>query len=162
FTIERLEPNARRCMPPYRLGFYQIALISNYGETEFNLNTDLLNLAGFPLLFVVPRQVFSWLRDNRMSASFMLISYVVPTISFSDLINDFPFLKISEKNMLLLSEEQHKSLVYDMKRMYSVSKAPHPYQGKMLEGMLASLLYYCKAIFEESKTEEYQLSRSQI
>ena len=162
FTIESLEPSAKRFMPPYRQGFYQIALMSNYGETEFNLNTDLLNLEGFPMLFVIPGQVFSWVRDKRMTGYFMLFKKEFLGNSFSDLINDFPFLKISEKNMLLLSEEEHKSLVFDMERMYSVSKNPHPYQGKMLEGMLASLLYYCKAIFERSKTVEYQMSRSQI
>ena len=52
-TIESLEPTARRCMPPYRQGFYQIALMSNYGKTQFNLNTDLLNLEGFQVFNLV-------------------------------------------------------------------------------------------------------------
>ena len=28
YSLEGLEPSARRCMPPYRQGFYQIGLLS--------------------------------------------------------------------------------------------------------------------------------------
>lgn len=82
--------------------------------------------------------------------------------SFPNLTNDFPFLKISENNSLVLTEEEYKSLLYDMKRMDSVAKSPHPYQERMLEGMLGSLLYFCRAIFERNQTTENHLTRSQL
>jgi len=49
-----------------------------------------------------------------------------------------------------------------MERMLSVFENPHPYQEKMLEGMLVSMLYNCKAIYERFKTTENQMSRGQI
>jgi len=162
FPAENLEPSARRCMAPYRQGFYQIGLVNNYGSTEFNLNTDKLNLKGNPLFFVIPGQVFSWVRDKSMTGFFIMFRKEFLGKSFPNLTNDFPFLKITENNSLVLTEEEYKSLLYDMKRMDSVSKSPHPYQERMLEGMLGSLLYFCRAIFERSKTTENHLSRSQI
>ena len=82
--------------------------------------------------------------------------------TFPDLNKDFPFLKMTENSVMMLTKEEHESLNFDIERMHSVFKSPHPYQEKMLEGMLGSLLYYCKAIYERHKTTENHLSRSQI
>ena len=161
FKADSLEPTTRRCMPPYRQGFYQIGLLNNFGDTEFNLNTDILNLEGHPLFFVVPGQFFSWFRDKNLQGYFIMFKKEFLGNSFSDLVNDFPFLKISENNFMMLSSEEYRSLSFDMERIYSVSRNPHPYQEKMLEGMLVSLLYFCKAIFgKNSRTDNY-VSRPQ-
>ena len=162
FHAESLEPSARRCMAPYRQGFYQIGLFSNYGNTEFNLNADMLNLEGHPLMFVIPGQVFSWVRDKNMTGFFIMFKKEFLGKSFPNLIEDFPFLKISENNSFVLTELEYKSLLYDMERIDSVFKNPHPYQERMLEGMLGSLLYFSKAIFERYKTTEKHLSSAQV
>src|SRR5690606_34662842 len=162
FHAESLEPSARRCMAPYRQGFYQIGLLNNYGNTEFNVNADMLNLEGKPLLFVIPGQVFSWVRDKNMTGFFIMFRKEFLGKSFPNLVNDFPFLKITENSSLVLTEEEYKTLQFDLERMDSVFKSPHPYQERMLEGMLGSLLYFCKAIFERNKTTDNHLSRSQI
>lgn len=159
---ESLEPSATRCMAPYRQGFFQIGLLSEYGSTQFNLNTNTLNLGGYPLLFVIPGQIFSWVRDKDLAGFFIMFKKEFLGKSFPNLLDDFPFLKLTENKDLVLTEEEHKTLLYDMKRIYSVSQNPHPYQERMLEGMLGSLLYFCKAIFDRNKTTEYHLSRSQV
>lgn len=79
-----------------------------------------------------------------------------------NLIEDFPFLKMSENQVLMMTKDELNSLLFDAKRMISVFQNPHPYQEKMLEGMLVSILYYCKAIFERHKTTENSLSRGQV
>ncbi len=162
FAVEELEPSARRCMPPYRQGFFQIVLLTNTGNSKLNLNTDWLKLGDFPLLFVVPGQVFSWVRDEKMAGMEVMFSKEFLINTFPNLVEDFPFLKITENSMMMLTQEEHESLFFDLQRMQSVFNNPHPYQEKMLEGMLGSLLYFCKAIYERHKTTENHLSRSQI
>ncbi len=162
YHAESLEPSARRCMAPYRQDFYQIGLLSDYGSTEFNLNADTVKLEGYPLLFVIPGQIFSWVRDKNMTGFFIMFKKEFLAKSFPDLVGDFPFLKITENYSFVLTKEEHKTLFYDIERMNSVFKNPHPYQERMLEGMLGSFLYFCKAIFERNKTTENHLSRSQI
>ncbi len=162
FKADSLEPTTRRCMPPYRQGFYQIGLLYDFGKTEFNLNTDVLNLEGHPLFFVVPGQFFSWFRDKNLKGYFIMFKKEFLNNSFSDLLHEFPFLKISENNLLMLSAEEYRSLSFDMERMFSVSKNPHPYQEKMLEGMLASFLYFCKAIFEKNTQTNNYISRPHL
>lgn len=162
FHAESLEPSARRCMAPYRQGFFQIGLLRDYGSTEFNLNADPLNLEGYPLLFVIPGQIFSWVRDKDMKGYFINFKKEFLGKSFPNLVDDFPFLKFTENNSMAMTEAEHQSLLYDVERMDSVFQNPHPYQGRMLEGMLGSLLYFCKAIYERNKTTENHLSRSQV
>lgn len=162
FQIEDMGTIARMCMPPYRQGFYQIGLLNYTGTSELNLNTDVLELEGFPLWFVVPGQVFSWVRDEKMSGYYVMFRKEFLINTFPDLNKDFPFLKMTENSVMMLTKEEHESLNFDIERMNSVFKNPHPYQEKMLEGMLGSLLYFCKAIHERHKITENHLSRSQI
>ena len=79
-----------------------------------------------------------------------------------NVVEDFPFLKMSERSLLMLTKEEHESLLFDAQRMHSVFENPHPYQEKMLEGMLVSFLYFCKAVYERYKTTENHLTRAQV
>jgi len=160
--IESISPSARVCMPPYKQRFYQITLLSNAGQSKFNLNTDWLVLEEFPLWFVVPGQVVSWVRDQSMRG--FQISFkkeFLPSVA-PNLIEEFPFLKISENSALMLTKVEYDSLFFDSQRIHSVYKNPHPYQEKMLEGMVLSYLYFCKAVYERHKSIEGILSRAQL
>ena len=162
YEIERLEPTARRCMPPYRQGFYHIGFLSYVGNSKLNINTDWLTMEGFPLWFVVPGQVFSWVRDEKMAGFNIMFKKEFLRNSVSNIVENFPFLKMSESNVLMLTKEEHESLVFDAQRMHSVFQNPHPYQEKMLEGMLVSFLYFCKAVYERHKSVENHLTSAQI
>lgn len=161
YAIERLEPSALRCMPPYRQGFYHIGLLSYAGESKLNINTDWLQIKEYSLWFVVPGQVFSWVRDERMAGYNIMFKKEFLTNVVSNLTEDFSFLKMSESKVLMPTKEEHESLLFDAQRMNSVFDNPHPYQEKMLEGMLVSFLYFCKAVHERYKTSENHLTRAQ-
>src|SRR5690606_39760809 len=80
----------------------------------------------------------------------------------SNVLEDFPFLKMSENKIMMLTKEAHDSLIFDAQRMNSVFQNPHPYQEKMLEGMLVTFLYFCKAVHERHKSTENHLTRAQM
>tara|TARA_B100000586_G_C20108335_1_gene428571 strand:- start:2053 stop:2808 length:756 start_codon:yes stop_codon:yes gene_type:complete len=149
-------------MPPYRQGFYQIGLLSYVGESKLNLNTDWLTLEDYPLWFVVPGQVFSWVRDEKMAGFNIMFRKEFLMNVVDNVIEDFPFLKMSERSLLMLTKEEHDTLYFDAQRILSVFQNPHPYQEKMLEGMLVSFLYYCKAVYERYKSTENHLTRAQV
>lgn len=162
FAVEDMNPSSRRCMPPYRQGFYQIGLLNYTGRSKFNINTDLVDFEKHPLWFVVPGQVISWVRDEKISGYYVLFRKEFLMNTFPDINNEFPFLKMTERSMMMLAQDEHESLNVDLQRMHAVFKSPHPYQERMLEGMLGSLLFFCKAIYERHKTTENHLSRAQI
>ena len=161
YELGSLEPAARRCMPPYRQGFYQIGILSYVGESKLNINTDWVSPNEYPLWFVVPGQVFSWVRDEKMAGYSIMFSKEFLKNMVDHALEDFPFLKMSERSLFMLTKEEHKSLLFDAQRMHSVFKNPHPYQERMLEGMLASFLYFCKAVSERYITTESHLTRAQ-
>ena len=161
FTMESLEPSARRCMPPYRQGYYQIGILSESAGARINLNTNAVDLEQFPLWFVVPGQVFSWVRDPNTKGIHIQFRKEFISQTIPELTETFPFLKITENSVFLMTFEEQRSLEIDMQRMLSVFENPHPYQEKMLEGMLVALLYNCKSIYERFKTKESHLSRKQ-
>ncbi|AXG68864.1 arabinose operon regulatory protein [Kordia sp. SMS9] len=162
FTLESLDPSCRKCMPPYRQGFYQIGILSATGNSKINLNTNEVALEQLPLWFVVPGQVFSWVRDSETKGYHIQFRKEFISSTVTNLTEEFPFLKLSENSVFLMTSEEQASLEFDMKRMHSVFQNPHPYQEKMLEGMLVSVLYNCKSIYERYKTTESHLSRGQI
>ncbi|GAA3515211.1 helix-turn-helix domain-containing protein [Aquimarina addita] len=162
FTLQSLNPTARMCMPPYRQGFYQIGILSNTGMSEINLNTNEVKLEQSPLWFVVPGQVFSWVRDKKTVGYHIQFRKEFISKTIVNLTEEFPFLKLVENSVFLMKSEEQKSLELDMQRMYSIFQNPHPYQEKMLEGMLISVLYNCKSVYERYKTTESHLSRAQV
>ncbi len=162
FTLESLDPTTRRCMPPYRQGFYQIGILSNAGSSQININTNEVKLEKLPLWFVVPGQVFSWVRSPETAGYHIQFRKEFVTEIVQNLTAEFPFLKLAENSVFLMTPEEQKSLELDMQRMHSVFQNPHPYQEKMLQGMLVSVLYNCKSIYERFKTTESHLSRGQV
>lgn len=162
YTIEKLEASARRCMPPYRQGFYYIGLLSYVGGSTLNINTNKLTKEELSLWFVVPGQVFSWVRDEKMAGYNIIFKKEFLMHAVPNLVEDFPFLKMSESKVLMPTKEEHDSLLFDAQRMNSVFDNPHPYQEKMLEGMLVSFLYFCKAVYERHKSSENHLTRAQM
>jgi AraC-like DNA-binding protein len=161
-AIGKLEPAASRCMPPYRQNFYQLALLTYVGKSRLNINTDWLELGEHPLWFAVPGQVVSWVRDEKIAGYNILFKKEFLMQSIPHLTEEFPFLKMSENRVFMLNQEELDSLLFDAERMISVFENPHPYQEKMLEGMLVSILYFCKAVYERHKSVESSLSRAQF
>ena len=162
FTLESLEPTCTRCMPPYRQEFYQIGILSDTSGSEINLNTNEVKLKELPLWFVVPGQVFSWVRSSDTKGYHIQFKKEFVSKTIQNLTSEFPFLKLAENSVFLMTPEEQKSLALDMERMHSVFQNPHPYQEKMLEGMLISILYNCKSVYERFKTTESTLSRKQV
>src|SRR5690554_1955085 len=162
YAIERMEPTARRCMPPYRQGFYYIGLLSYVGESKLNINTESLTKEELTLWFVVPGQIFSWVRDEKMAGYNIMFKKEFLMHAVPNLVEEFPFLRMSENKVLIPTTEERDSLLFDAQRMNSVFDNPHPYQEKMLEGMLVSFLYFCKAVHERHKSTENHLTRAQM
>ena len=162
YAMEKLEPSARRCMPPYRQGFYYVGLLSYVGESKLNINTDILTNDELSLWIVVPGQIFSWVRDEKMAGYNIMFKKEFLVHSVPNLVEEFPFLRMSENKVLIPTTEERDSLLFDAQRMNSVFDNPHPYQEKMLEGMLVSFLYFCKAVHERHKSTENHLTRAQM
>jgi len=159
--LSSLHSDSVLTMPPFRQDFYLVSLTQT-GKTKINVNTYNAALDRRLLWFVVPGQVISWVRDPNFKGYHLLFKEEFVKRTISNLQSEFPYLRFTENSMFDTTEEEQRWLELDMERMLSVFENPHPYQEKMLEGMLVSMLYNCKAIYERFKTTENQMSRGQI
>jgi len=160
-SIDSLSPSTVISMPPFRQGFYLISL-TRTGKTRINVNTRDTTLDNQLLWFVVPGQVFSWVRDPSFEGYHLLFTEEFVRSTIPDLQAEFPFLRFSENSIFHTTDQEQRWLELDMERMLSVFQNPHPYQEKVLEGMVVSMLYNSKSIYERFKTSENQLSRGQV
>jgi len=160
-TIGSLNPSTVLSMPPFRQGFYLISL-TRTGKTRINVNTRDTALDKQLLWFVVPGQVISWIRDPDFEGYHLLFTEEFIRRTIPNLQAEFPFLRFSENSVFHTTDEEQRWLELDMERMLSVFQNPHPYQEKVLEGMVVSMLYNSKSIYERFKSSENQLSSGQL
>jgi len=159
-AIGSLSSSTVLAMPPFRQGFYLISL-TRTGKTRINVNTRDTALDKQLLWFVVPGQVISWVRDPNFEGYHLLFTEEFIRRTIPNLQTEFPFLRFSENSVFHTTDEEQRWLELDMERMLSVFQNPHPYQEKVLEGMLVSMLYNSKSIYERYKTSENRFSRGQ-
>ena len=157
FTMESLEPTTKSFMPPYKQGFFQIALLNDAGDGSIDLNTKQSHLGGLPLWFVVPGQVYSWVRDPNTKGYHVAFKKGFLANTFTDFYEEFPFLKLSENYVFRTNPEEHASIASDMERILQLFNETHPYQVKRLSGVLSALLYNCKAVYERYSFEAHHL-----
>ena len=152
FTLQSLEPTCTRCMPPYRQGFFQVGLLSDAGNSSIDLNTNAVSLQGLPLWFVVPGQVFSWVRDPQARGYHIQFNKEFLPNLVGDFYEEFPFLKLTENNVFFTSEAEHQAIEAEMANILAVFEQQQPYHEQRLKGLLVSLLYNCKAVYERHAT----------
>lgn len=162
FSIELLDSKTHKFMPPYRQGYYLIGLLSYFGNTKLNVDTDYVQAMESTLIFVVPGQVFSWLRDQNTTGYFVLFKKEFITSLSTDYISEFPFLKITEPNNYILNKDEYSQIECFIQQIIEVFNSENNYQDKILQHLLFATLYFCKSIHNQYSKVEESLSKSRV
>ena len=162
YSIESLSASTKEYMPPYRQDFYQIGLLNYVGDSRLSLDSSDLDVDEYSLWFVVPGQVFSWVRDPNIKGINILFKKEFISGLVSDFREEFPFLNTTENKVLKLSKKEYKILLTDIERIKSIYSTEFPYQKNMLQGVLFSFLYFTKGIFERVKSKQTHFTRGQV
>lgn len=142
---------------PFR-DFYQISMLNNLNHTQLVLNGSPLNLPPYSILATVPENVISWINTGKIFGYFVQFNSEFAGDFSANLPLDFSFFKKAENRVYLMTKNEHEALVYDLQRMHSVAQSPHPFQEKVLSGMLQNLLYFCKTSIENQNMAYYEKS----
>lgn len=161
FTFESLDPTCAMCMPPYKQDFYQFGIATDAAHSTINLNTKAVELEKVPLWCVVPGQVFSWVRQKGLTGYQVFFKKSFLTAHQNSFLEDFPFFKITENNVLYATPEESNRLSAQMAQLHAAFERPHSYRAKILEALLVSVLYDYKSIYDRHKTQESTLSSAQ-
>jgi|GEM_PF-354431 len=161
FSYGDLDPTCSMCMPPYKQDYYQLSIATNTARTTINLNTKAVELKGYPLWSVVPGQVLSWVREKGLTGYQVNFKKSFLSAHQNSFIEDFPFFKMTENNVLYATEEERQRLSNQMEQLIATFETHHPYKGKILEAQLVALLYDYKSIYDHSKILASELSSTQ-
>jgi AraC-like DNA-binding protein len=130
--------------PPFRKGFYFIALITNAGKTKITYdNTSATNLNSF-LVFQSPGLLYSFIRDN--TANGYLIYFKQQCFSFfkPDFEKEFPFFNILHSNFFKFNQSKFKDFAPLFEEVFSVYENSTDNKQVIASIKLLALLYQLK------------------
>ncbi|GCE22521.1 helix-turn-helix domain-containing protein [Dictyobacter kobayashii] len=156
YTLEETYPSTRQVMPPYTLRFYCLLLLEeNSQDAVIELNTERLAGPSNTISFQSPGHVSAWIRGEAQKGFLLyfqpefLSQYVV------SLLEDFPFFRPTELHILPLTSTEKATLRDHFLRLERTFKnKQHPYRVPMLQGLLLTLLFDCKGLYESYCTRQ--------
>lgn len=154
FDIRSFEKNmesVRLKMPPFRIGFFQIALLESGGGTV-NADGEPYRLNHFTLFFTLPNQIIFWDVPKDWRGYYLCVDesfYTVRVDGFPTLF-DFPYFQHYFSGIQLQKEEARMILDL-MDRMNKEYTNPTPYNKPIIKSLLASILSYCIQFYDRNR-----------
>ena len=149
YTLEETYPSTRRAMPPYTLRFYCVMLLEHADDAMLQLNAVRPDLLDCTISFQSPGHVSSWVRGEAQQGFLLYFQPEFLSHHPTPLLDDFPFFRATEVNVLPLVDAQPSSLHSRFAHLLQTFDTPHPYRVSMLQNLLLALLFDCKGVYEQ-------------
>lgn len=148
FTLEDTYPTARQVMPPYTFNFYQVVLLENSSDAALNMNTAAMGELSDSVTFASPLHVLAWVRGVAQRGFILYFKEEFLSRHPVAIQDEFPYFRLTELNLLRLQGDVKQQLCEHFVRLLSTYQAPHPYRVQMLQGLLLTLLFDCKGLYD--------------
>lgn len=148
YTLEETYPTTRRIMPPYTFRFYCITLFEKAGDARLEINAELRGPLTDSIAFQSPGHVVAWVRAENQQGFIIYFQPEFLAYLPVPLLDEFPFFKPTESNMLPLELETKTRMHRHCHELIQTYKMAHPYRVQMLQASLVTLLYDCKGVFD--------------
>ncbi|MGZ5135994.1 MAG: helix-turn-helix domain-containing protein [Flavitalea sp.] len=139
--LKEYEGSMSNYKPPFRKGFYFVALVSNAGKTKITYdNTNVTELNSF-LVFQAPGLLYSFYRDN--SANGYLIYFRKECFSFfkPQFEKEFPFFDILHTNFFKLNQSKFREFAPYFEEVFSAYETSNDSRHTVASIKLLALLY---------------------
>ncbi len=155
YTLEETYPSTRKVMPPYTLRFYCIMLLEdNSHDAVIELNTERLSGPSNTISFQSPGHVSAWVRGEAQRGFIVYFQPEFLSRHSTSLLEDFPFFRPTEINVLPLTPQEKAALRDHFARLEHTFKSHHPYRVPMLQALLLALLFDCKGLYESYRSNQ--------
>lgn len=169
FDIRKFEDNMGQViskMPPFRHEFYSIAIKADGGgkaitghHTEFP--------EGVTIFFNSPFQILSWDILPNWSGYYLMISqdFLASSHHFTQLLEDFPFLKIDESIPFEISERDLPDILNIYERIYGEYHSNNEDKFGFIQAYILVLLNQVKRLFNQqvdTKKAEAQIRTADL
>lgn len=150
-------PNKKAYMPPLKKLFYQIVLLEKGISTRFSLNSREYENPQNIIFFNGPGHIYSYTRGSVQEGYVLYFNEEFLSANFVHLPSKFPFFKISESNIIHLSDVEltHFSLLFSL--ILKEQKSDSPFKVETVKNLLSIILLKSKELFQSRYAEESSL-----
>ncbi len=145
--LEDTYPDVRPVMPPFRKGFFLLAMAQNDGGSEFRLDDQHVRSPKTYLVFQSPGHILSWRREEGLSG--YLVYFKEGCFSFfrQELMSEFPFFGLLHTNFFHIETAVFKAMQPDFEELLSEQSRSYQFREQVLYARLLALLYKCKDVY---------------
>ena len=157
FDVRDFEDNmetVRLKMPPFRIPFFQIALLES-GGGEVVADGNKYDLSQFTLFFNQPNQILYWNVSKDWKGYYLCIdeSFYTVRIDGFPRLYDLPFFK-SYRPGIHLQKEEAEMMLGIMEKINGEYTHPTPYNLPIIKSLLSTVLSYSIRFHERAYQDE--------
>ncbi|NET38552.1 MAG: AraC family transcriptional regulator [Cyanothece sp. SIO1E1] len=162
YKFEDFDEDCLIAMPPHSKNFYQISFITNYGDSQQAINTQIFKNINSIFYFIAPEHIYSWKRDTKISGYILNFKLEEIPVSYSEFTSKFEFFDLNKSNALFVDEVSEQRIVQVFENIYEEYHKPRKlFSSEMLSHLLLVLLYKCLNLYEAQQKTLSTLSGDQ-
>jgi AraC family transcriptional regulator, transcriptional activator of pobA len=159
YRFEDFDENCRFAIPPHTKDFYQISFIKNYGNSQQEINSQVIQDAQSVFYFISPEHIYSWKRDERISGYILNFKAEGLPIAIAEFNEKFACFDLNKSNVLFLNSSNEQKINQIFKDIYEEYSNPSKiFFNEILKHYLLVLLYKCMSIYNEQQKSLDNLS----
>lgn len=149
-------PGKREYMPPFRKQFYQIVFLEKGKSAWISLNSNTFEALENVVFFNGPGHVYAYHRDTAQEGFIIYFTDEFIRKHYEYLPSEFPFFKVTELNLLRLTNTEMESLLPLFELIYKEHQTATKWQIEAIQHLLVLILLKLKTFFEAKNNFQSQ------
>ncbi|MEL7002563.1 MAG: helix-turn-helix domain-containing protein [Bacteroidota bacterium] len=154
YKFEDFDDKCKWAMPPHSKSFHQISFITDFGNSQLNINQTIVEELQSVMYFISPQHIYSWKRDQTIKG--YIVNFKVENLPFTpkEFFEKFKYFDLQHINFLQIgkSEAQRVREIFD--RLYQDYHQPDSsFSKEISQHNLLVLMYKCLNLFEEQEVK---------
>jgi len=161
FPFSETYPHAKPFMAPYKKLFYQVVLMEEGMKVHFSLNTKEVRDPENIIYFNGPGHVYSYKRGDNQQGYIIYFTDDFVSKLFDNVMAEFPFFKITELNILQLTDAETDALNPMFETIVREQRTESSSRLEVVRHLVAALLMKVKAIYQAKNNLKAEFSRAE-
>lgn len=150
YRFEDFDDQCKWGMPPHSKSFYQISFITDFGDSQLNINQKIVEDIQSVMYFISPQHVYSWKRDASIKGYIVNFKLEKLQLPPKDFFEKFKFFDLQEINYLQVKREDQSRVQEIFDQLYEEYYQPNKaFSEEILKHHLLVLMYKCLSLFKE-------------
>ncbi|MEM7548707.1 MAG: helix-turn-helix domain-containing protein [Bacteroidota bacterium] len=154
YRFEEFNDRCKWVMPPHSKSFYQVSFITDFGNSQLNINQKIVEDVQSLIYFISSQHIYSWKRDASIKGYIINFKLEKLPISIKDFFEKFKFFDLHEINYLQIKGIDLPRVKEIFSQLYNEYYQPSSsFSEEIMHHYLLVLLYKCLNLFKEQEVE---------